>query len=544
MPGYGQINAVVGEHCADRVSLCPADGCGGGIVGLRAQPSTSGTPTAIGSVQPQTTPDSSQKSMIDTATLVSIQAIQDRLERRLSEERQSIVHVLELVAKVIGASIAVIIAIVAYFGYQTYSSIEKQINKGVEDKINEKSNEFSRRLEQQIKGLEDQAAVASYNIQFLAPRIYGFGTETTIILPTHIQRFVEILADENADSKLLAQIHVLLSDKSHDNDSPLVNRTLVEMASCTGRFSWISRDAKRLSNIIDLLRDRNVEADPASVRVFVENKATPPGVRKSAILYAERVRDKDAVEYLANILSDKSRLRDADETIFALVSLDPTHAWVTEWMTNLRQQPRDQGKLAQIARVAGLLMQSVGRRYRDVPHHEAEQAVDFAAAAASLIIDNGGRFVIEKWWAGEYQVKIKFAGQCHPPWIKGDLFLAAGSEVVNKLCRELIGKQDIVGMTNFVKKTTPEFHSHDDYYFLEARLGQSADIRVDVGGAPCTIEGRTAQFHIRSPQGQDVLVASWQTDEGVTKFGVVKSIGAPQDARFSFNVTRMSEISI
>jgi hypothetical protein len=314
-------------------------------------------------------------------------------------------------------------------------------------------------------------------------------------------------------------------------------------------------DPKRQSKIIDLLRDRNVKADPARVRQFLKEKATPPDVRKSAILYAERVRDSDAVEYLKDILSDKSRLPDADEAIFALVSLDPTHAWVTEWMTTLRQQPRDRRKLAQTAGVAGLLMQSLERRYRQqsgvdghvVSDHEAEQAIDFAATAASLIIENGGRFVIEKEWPGEYVIKMKFADQYYPPWIKGNLFLGAGGAVVTKLCRESIVKQDIAGITNFVKNTMADksvFFNADNDYSLEARLGYSADISVDVNGEPCTIAGRIAQFRIRSSQGQDVLVASWQTDEGVTKSGVVKRIGAPQDALFSFDVTRMSEVSL
>ena len=138
---------------------------------------------------------------------------------------------------------------------------------------------------------------------------------------------------------------------------------------------------------------------------------------------------------------------------------------------------------------------------------------------------------------------MKFADQYYPPWIKGNLFLGVGGYVVTKLCLELIIKHDIVGITNFVKNTMADkgfLYPADNDYCLEARLGPSSEISVDVGDAPCIIAGRTAQFRIRSSQGQDVLVASWQTDEGVTKLGVVKSIGAPQNAWFSFNVTRIS----
>jgi hypothetical protein len=202
-------------------------GVGVGIVGLRAQPTTSGTPTTIGSVQPQTMPDNSQKSMIDTLVL-----IEDRFERRLSQERQFITDGIRLVSWIGGAFLAVILAIVVYFGYQSFSSIEKRINKGVEDKLDEKSNIFRQRFEQEIKRLHDRAAVASYITQFSAPTRTVFGIERTIITQTDIERFVEILADENADSTLVAQIHDLLSDSSHDSNSSLVNKTLVEMVSC------------------------------------------------------------------------------------------------------------------------------------------------------------------------------------------------------------------------------------------------------------------------------------------------------------------------
>jgi hypothetical protein len=169
------------------------------------------------------------------------------------------------------------------------------------------------------------------------------------------------------------------------------------MVSCAGEFSWISNDATRLAKIIDLLRDRNLKADQARVRGFLKNEATPPDVRKSAILYAARVRDTGAVDCLSNILSDASRLRDADDTIFALVSLNPKHKWVNEWITNLTEQPPDRNKLAQAAVVAANLMQSLERRRLSswpFELEELEQAVDFAATVASLIISKGGRFFL------------------------------------------------------------------------------------------------------------------------------------------------------
>jgi hypothetical protein len=39
-------------------------------------------------------------------------------------------------------------------------------------------------------------------------------------------------------------------------------------------------------------------------------------------------------------------------------------------------------------------------------------------------------------------------------------------------------------------------------------------------------------------------VASWRTDQGVPKIGVVKSIDAPQDAWFSFNLSGQKRINL
>jgi hypothetical protein len=377
----------------------------------------------------------------------------------------------------------------------------------------------------------DKALIWSYAIQFSAPSKHAFGTEMPIILPTHIELFVEILSDKNADEKLATQILGLFSDVSHDDNSSYVNKILPEMVSCAGRFLWIKSDPTRLSKIIDLLRDRNLKAHAALVRAFLKDETTAPDVKKSAVLYAERVRDTDAVDCLADILSDKSRLRDADETIFALVSLNPKHPWVLEWITDLRQQARDHN-LAQAARVAGYLMQSLERRnswspiLRDIENDELEHGVNFAATVASLIIDNGGLFFNE-WGSNNERIRI---GELFFD-IKGNLFLGNGKVVVSMLCRDLIDKEGIVGITKFLKKTKA-----DERYDLKANLGGQSSISVDVHGAPCTIRHRNTRFSVRPSQGQDDLWASWRTDEGAIKAGVVKRIDAPNDAWFSFNI--------
>jgi hypothetical protein len=243
------------------------------------------------------------------------------------------------------------------------------------------------------------------------------------------------------------------------------------------------------------------------------------------------------VDCLSNILSDTSRLRDADDTIFALVSLNPKHKWVNEWITNLTEQPPDRNKLAQAAAVAANLMQSLERRsswpFHNIEDEELEQAADFAATVASLIISKDGRFLILN---GPRRLAIYF------PWhrgfdnvvIKDSLFFEAGMEVVSKLCRQLVGKEGIAGITKFVKETT------DNRYGLEARLDYPSNIKVDVRGKLCEITNCNARFSCLK-QGQDILSVSWETNEGM-KRGVVKSINVPNDARFSLNVRGMGNV--
>jgi hypothetical protein len=277
---------------------------------------------------------------IDTSILEwidgRIKETKEAIENRLSEDRAFIKDVLGLAAKVCGVSIILIFGVIGFFGYKDISSIDDKINKSVNEKIKEKSDEFSRIYEKDIQSLADQALIAAYSIQFSAPH-KRFDKPT--ILPTHLQRFVQILSDQNSEQKVLSQLYELLSDPTRDASAPLVNAKLAEMVSGSGAYAWIKGDTGRLSGIIDLLRDRNWKSDPARIRSYLGNDTSAPEVRKSAALFAERAHDEAAIPILVRMLRSTSTPN--PDIFFALVSLSPRDQWVTDWTKALAQSPAE-----------------------------------------------------------------------------------------------------------------------------------------------------------------------------------------------------------
>ena len=177
-----------------------------------------------------------RSSGVDPAALAwmdgQIKETKEAIEKRLSDDREFIQDVLGLAVKICAASLVLVLAVIGFFGYKDISSIDDRINKSVNDKIKEKSEEFSRIYEKDIQGLADQALIAAYNTQFSAPQKRF---ESPIILPAHIQRFVQILADQNSDPKILSQVYDLFSNPAHDQKSALVNGKLAEMVAGMGR---------------------------------------------------------------------------------------------------------------------------------------------------------------------------------------------------------------------------------------------------------------------------------------------------------------------
>ena len=97
---------------------------------------------------------------------------------------------------------------------------------------------------------------------------------------------------------------------------------------------------------------------------------------------------------------------------------------------------------------------------------------------------------------------------------------------------KLIDDEGIVGITSFMKSTT----NFSNTFSLEARPERSSDISVDVDGVSYTIAHTKARFSLLPSEGQDILLASWRTDGGETKTGVVKRINTPENVLFSFNI--------
>ncbi|MBV9220498.1 MAG: hypothetical protein JOY94_13865, partial [Methylobacteriaceae bacterium] len=287
-------------------------------------------------------PGTSTPSSID---LVSLEWIDTRIkeatqsiEKRLSEDREFITGVLGLAAKICGISLVLVIGVFGFFGYKDIASIDDRINKNVSDKIKEKADTFSTIFEKDFQSLTDEALITSYTIQFAAP-VKRFQRRPTI-LPTHLQRFIQILTNENSESKITDPLYDLLSDTSHDGNSAVLNKELLEMVSGSGPFGWIKKNPEKLSKAIDLLTSRSDKTNPDLISKYLLEEGTAPAVRDSAIMYAEMVQDKSVLPILNKMLADEGRNPKLD-VLFAVSSLDPTNKTVMEWLKQLETKPNN-----------------------------------------------------------------------------------------------------------------------------------------------------------------------------------------------------------
>jgi hypothetical protein len=103
----------------------------------------------------------------------------------------------------------------------------------------------------------------------------------------------------------------------------------------------------------------------------------------------------------------------------------------------------------------------------------------------------------------------------------------------------LINQRGVPGILTFVNNITPPERRFDSViYNLEAKLNGKSSMSVDVDGTAFVLTNSVAELSRISTQGQDALRASWRTDEGVEKTGIVKSIAAPAEASFLFRLVR------
>jgi hypothetical protein len=470
----------------------------------------------------------------------------ETIEKRLLEDRDFIKSILGLVAKVCAAAFIIVVGTFGFFGYKDLSSIDDKISKSVSEKIEEKSKTFADLYEKQIQGTTDQALATSYNIQFAAPK-KRFSREQTVIGPAHLQRFLQILGDQKADSKILNQIYDLLSDPTHDGSSGLVRTQVWQMVGASGSFAWVKNDADRLAKLIDILRARSDKTDPSTVRAHLKNETSPPAVRDSAVLYAEALQDREAVPYIERLLGDGTQLPPED-AFFAIASLRPEHKSVKGWFSDLEarvqkgeKSPDLRERLGLSARVVAKMLTAADRR-RTALSAETESPGDkLAADLIALIIKGEGRISLDTDHFAEssrpaYQVILNLPGDGFGRIVPSDLLLGPGSGAITAVCRRMLGTNSISGLNKLVKQTAPPRDRGSRLnYSLRVRVRGESKIRVNVDGMDATIADTFADLTPGSSE-EDTVKASWRTDEGVVKTGKIIRLEKPELAIFSFYV--------
>ena len=288
--------------------------------------------------------------------------------------------------------------VVGFFGYKDISTIDEKINKSVAEKIKEKSDEFIKIYEKNIQGLTDQALITAYSIQFAAP---PKRFERPTILSTHLQRFVQLLADQATDSKIIDSLYDLLSDPAHDGNSAIVNNKLLEIVAGAGTFGWIKNDSDRLSRSIDLLASRSVSKNPAAVRSYLAADQTPPGVLRSAVYYAARTGDRLALPLITKLFGEGNR-SPPEEVLFAIVLLDPNSALLADWMTKLKtlaanseQLKESQEKIILAARVASSVIEFAGAKGRSSLRGIDPETIKFGTTTLELLFGSGAHVALD-----------------------------------------------------------------------------------------------------------------------------------------------------
>jgi hypothetical protein len=119
------------------------------------------------------------------------------------------------------------------------------------------------------------------------------------------------------------------------------------------------------------------------------------------------------------------------------------------------------------------------------------------------------------------------------------LLLGRESLVVSRLCVDFFTKNGVAGIVNLLKNMTPTDKVFPDAtYQMKVELRGKSSMSVDLDGADFTVTNSAAAFSVRDFHGQERLMASWRTADGVTKTGIVKSVVEPQNASFSLHVFR------
>jgi hypothetical protein len=481
-----------------------------------------------------------------------IKDAREAFEKRLSDEKSLLLGVLGLAAKICGVAAVLIFGTFGFFGYKDIAAIDDKISKAVNTKIEEKASEFNRIYEKNIQGLTDQALITAYNIQFAAPP-KRFERQT--ILPSHLQRFVQIIGDQHSESRLLESLYDLLSEPQRDEKSALVDNKLLEMVAGQGTFSWMKEDGDRLAKTIDLLKNRSNTKNPSIVRAYLTNEAVPPAVRQSAVYYAEMARDRTALPEIIKLL-DANKDRPPAHLLFAMASLDPNNKWVDDWTLKLKNSAKagDAVKAYHEDVVLGLevaskLLESAEKRTDRIfaSDEDSRPSISFASAMLSLALAGGARFELDRDPFNEkagraYRALLQWPGEGVRRILDLNILMGLDGAVITKVCRDLFDQQGVEGLLRFAKATQFRSDGRNRFsYDLRMNVRDKSSFGVEIDGKQQRISNVLSRLVVVNENDRDVLKVRWRADDGTEKIARLSSLDHANSTGFFFQIDRSQE---
>lgn len=478
-----------------------------------------------------------------------IKESRESIESRITGERDFVKSVFGIVAKICAAAFFLIVGVVGFVGYKDISTIDEKILKSVNEKVKEKSDEFSDLYKKNVQGLADQALITAYSIQFSAPQKKF---DRSVIAPVHVQRFAQILGEESSDDKILDSLYELLSDPGRDENSNIINYKLQQMALAEGSFSWVKNRPERLTKAIDLLTQRQVKGDPARIRFYLTNDSTAPVVKESAMRYAAMASDRSALPYIINILNvDKTN--PSVEALYALISIDPGNEWISQWLeTQIRNSIGPQSKKPPIEKIS-LIAKSVAKaveanfKAASIPifYEPNSKLIEIASKVVRLISDSKIKLFLDKdpfseKTSGAYRLFLS-AGDGSGYTIPLSLIIDEGEAVITNTFIEAIRTDGLSGMRRvlniFSQESFSKFKQRDVNYNIQITVPETSALKIDVDGKENSVTDQSVYLSIGSNQSEHTK-ATWRTNEGIIKTGIIKEIGEPDMFRFKVNISK------
>src|ERR1700738_4497399 len=147
---------------------------------------------------------------------------QEALEKRLIHEREFVSGLLSTAVKVCAIVGTIVLAVFAFFGIREFSSIDTKIQDAITAKMAEKTRELEREFNENVQVVVDKALVTAYSVELARNR-------SVAILPSHLQRFVQVLSSKNTDQATFTSLVDLLSGSVINDRAGLVRKTIIQV---------------------------------------------------------------------------------------------------------------------------------------------------------------------------------------------------------------------------------------------------------------------------------------------------------------------------